>query len=89
MVIEPFAAHTAAGALVHRRKVGVQIAGIAAAAGDFLLRGGDLAQRFGVVRDIGQDDENVHVLFKRQILRGGQRHTRRGDTLDGGVVCKV
>ena len=31
----------------------------------------------------------MHILLKRQILRGGQRHTRRGDTLDGGVVRKV
>ena len=72
-----------------RGKVGVQVAGIAAAAGDFLACGGDLAQRLGVVGDIGQDDQDVHALLKRQILRGGQRHTRRGDTLDGRVVRQV
>ena len=34
---------------VHTGQVGVQIAGIAAASGDLLLGGGDLAQRLGVV----------------------------------------
>ena len=76
-------------ALVHRREVGVHIAGIAAAAGDLLLRGGDLAQRLGVVCDIRQDHEHMHILFKGQILRGGQGHTGGGDTLDGRVVCQV
>ena len=79
----------AAGALVHRRKVGVEIAGIAAAAGNFLLGRGDLAQRLGVVRDVGQDDQHLHVLLEGQILGGGQRHTRSGDTLDGRVVGEV
>ena len=79
----------AAGALVHGGKVGVQVAGIAAAAGDFLLGGGDLTQSLGVVGDIGQDDQHLHVLLKGQVLGGGQRHARGGDTLDGGVVGEV
>ncbi len=45
-------ADAAACALVERGKVGVQVAGVAAAAGDFLLGRGDLTQRLGVVGDI-------------------------------------
>ena len=76
-------------ALVHRRKVGVEVARIAAASGDLLLRRADLAQRLGVVRDIRQDDEHVHPAVEGEILRGGERHARRCDTLNGGVVGKV
>ena len=78
-----------ARALVHRRKVGVEVAGIAAAAGDFLLRRTDLTQGLGVVRDIRQNDEHVHAAVEREIFRSGQRHARRCDTLDRGVVGKV
>ena len=31
----------------------------------------------------------MHALVKGQILRGGQRHAGRGDTLDSGVICKI
>ena len=82
-------ADTAAGALIERGQVGVQVAGVAAAARNFLLRRGDLTQSLSVVGDIGQDDQHLHVLFKGQVLGRGQRHTRSGDTLDGGVVGKV
>ncbi len=71
-----------AGPLVQGGKVGIHIAGISAAARHLLARGGNLTQRVGIVGDIRQDDQHVHVLFKREILRGGQRHTGRGDTLD-------
>ena len=80
---------TAACALIHGGKVGVQVAGVAAAAGDFLLRRGDLTQSLGVVGDIGEDDEHLHVLLKGEIFSRGQRHTRSGDTLDGRVVREV
>ena len=71
------------------RQVGIHIAGIAAAAGDFLPGGGDLTQRVGVVGDIRQDDQHVHPLFKGQVFRCRQRHTGRRDTLDGRVVGQV
>ncbi len=77
------------GTLVHGSQVGVQIAGIAAAAGDFLLSSGDLTQSLGVVGDIGQDDQNVHILLEGQILSGGQSHTGSCDTLDSGVIGQV
>ena len=70
-------------------KVGVQVAGVAAAAGDFLLCGGDLTQGFGVVGDVGQDDQDVHALVECQVFRSGQRHTRGGDTFHGRIVCQV
>ena len=76
-------------AFVKRRKVGVQITGIAAATGHFFSCGGDFAQGFGVVRNIRRDDKHVHALFKRKIFRCGQCHTRRCDTFDRGIVCKV
>ena len=79
----------AACALVHGGKVGVHVAGVAAAAGDFLLGGGDLTQSLGVVGDVGQDDQHVHVLLKGQVLGGGQGHARGGDTFDSRVVRKV
>ena len=79
----------AAGALVHTGQVGVQIAGVAPASGDLLLGGGDFAQRLGVVGDIRQDHQHVHILLKGQVLRGGQGHAGRGDTLHGGVVGQV
>ena len=89
MVMEPSLAELAPGALVHGGKVGVEIAGVAAAARHLLARGGHLAQGLGVVGDVGQDDQHVHALLKGQVLRGGQRHARGGDTLDGRVVGQV
>ena len=82
-------ADPAARTLIERCKVGIEIAGIAAAAGDFLARSGNLAQRLGVVRDIGHNDQNVHAAFKGQIFGGSQRHTRCCDTLNRRVVGKV
>ena len=88
-MIEPFAALDATGALVDGREVGVEVAGVAAAAGDFLARGGDLAQRLAVVGHVGEDDEHVHVALERQVLGGGERHARGRDALDGRVVGEV
>ena len=31
----------------------------------------------------------MHILFKRKIFRSRESHTRCGNTLDGGIVCKV
>ena len=59
-------------ALIHRRKVGVHIAGISAASGNFLARRRNLTQRVGVVRDIGQDNKNMHSAVECEIFRGGQ-----------------
>ena len=61
-----------------------------AAAGDFILGGVETSRNaLGIVGDIGHDDQNVHILFKGQIFRGGQRHTGRADALNGRVVGKV
>ena len=56
-----------ASALVHRREVRVEVTGIAAAAGDLLARRGDLAQGFAVVREVRQDDHDVHTTLERQV----------------------
>ena len=87
--MEPGLAQLAARPLIHGGKVGIQVAGVAAAAGNLLPGGGYLPQRLGVVGDIRQDHQHVHSLFKGQILGGGERHTGRGDTLDGRVVGQV
>ena len=70
-------------------QVRVQVAGEAAAAGDFLLGGGNFPQCLSVVGDVGHDDQHVHALLKGQILRGSQGHTGRGDALHGGIVGQV
>ncbi len=79
----------AAGAFVHGRQVGVEITRIAAAARHFLAGGGDFAQRFGIVGDVGHDDQNVHVQAKGQVFGGRQGHARGGDAFDGRVVGQV
>ena len=87
--MEPVLALHAAGPLVQGGQVGIQIAGITPPAGHLLAGGGNLPQGFGVVGDVGHDDQHVHALFKGQILRGGQGHAGRGDPLDGRVVGQV
>ena len=52
----------AARALVHGGKVGIQVAGVAAAAGHLLAGGGNLAQGLGVVGYIGEYNQHVHAL---------------------------
>ena len=59
------------GTLIERSKVSVHITGISAAAGHFLSGGGDFTQCIGVVGNIGEDDQHVHIFFKGQILGGG------------------
>ena len=76
-------------ALVHRRKVGIQIAGITASAGHLLARSGNLTQRLSIVCNVGHNDQHVHIALKRQILCGSQCHTGRGNTLDRGVGGEV
>ena len=55
-------------AFVKRRKVGVQITGIAAATGHFFSCGGDFAQGFGVVRNIRRDaNDSFKKLAKEDV----------------------
>ncbi len=82
-------ADPAAGTLVHGGQVGVHIAGITTAAGHLFFGRRDLTQCLGIVGDIRQDDQHMHILFKGQILCGGQRHTGCCNTLHGGVVGQV
>ena len=84
-----FFAADAARPLVHGGEVGVQIARIAAAAGHFPARGGNLAQGLGVIGDVRKNHQNVHILFEGEVFGGGERHARRGDALDGRVVRQV
>ena len=87
--MEPVLALLPARPLVQGGQVGVHIAGIAPAAGHFLPGGGNLPQSVGVVGDVGQDDQHVHILLKGQVLRGGQGHAGGGDALHRRVVGQV
>ena len=78
-----------AGTFVHGRKVGIQISGVTPSTRNFLSRSGNFAKRFAVIGDIGDDNQNVHAEVICQIFRRSERHFRRGDTLDGGVVRQV
>src|SRR5699024_6044110 len=78
-----------AGALVQRRQVGVEVAGVALTAGDLALGGGELTQSLTVAGHIGKDDQDVLAQVKGQVLSDGQRRTGRDDTLDDGVVGQV
>ena len=75
--------------LVQGGQVRVHIAGIAPAAGHFLPGGGDLPQSVGVVGDVRQYHQHVHILLKGQVLRSGQGHAGRGDALHRRVVGQV
>ena len=80
---------TAAGAFVHGRKVRVHVAGISTTSGNFLLCCRDLTESFCIVGDIGDDDQDLHVLLKGQVFRSSQCHTRSGDTFYCRVICQV
>ena len=78
-----------AGALVQRRQIGVEVAGVALTAGDLALGGGELTQSLAIAGHIGEDDQDVLAQVKGQILGDGQRRTGGDDTLDDGVVGQV
>ena len=69
---EPRPAADAPGAFEQRREVGVHVAGVAAAPGHLVARGGDFAQRLAVVGHVDEDDEDVHAELEGEVLRGGQ-----------------
>ena len=66
-------------AFVKRRKVGVQITGIAAATGHFFSCGGDFAQGFGVVRNIRRD---ANDFVKKQNKAGDLNDDQAKDEED-------
>src|SRR3990172_13280230 len=67
----------------------VHVPRIAAPPGHLLPRRANLPQCLRVVRHVRQDDEDVHADLVREELGGGQRHPRRDESLDRGVVCQV
>ena len=75
-------AFDAAGAFVKAREVGIEIAGITFAAGDFAARRADFAQALAVVRHVRQQHEHVLAAVERQMLGQRQRHARRQQPLD-------
>ena len=82
-------AQLAAGALVHRREVGVEIAGIPAAPRNLLAGSRDFTQRLAVIGNIGQDDQHLHPEVEGEVFRGGKGHARGGNALDGRIVSEV
>ena len=78
-----------AGTLIDRGQIGIEVAWEAAASRNLLLGGRNLPQGLSVVGDIRHDDQDMHILLKRQILCGGQGHAGRGNPLHSGVVGQV
>src|SRR2546428_4019450 len=77
------------GPFIDRRQIGVRVAGIPATTGHLFACGADLTQRLRVVRHVGQDDEDVHADFVREVLGRRQRHPGRDEPFDRGVVREV
>src|SRR2546427_2124027 len=77
------------GPFIDRRQIGVRVAGIPATTGHLFARGADLTQRLRVVRHVRQDHQDVHADFVRQVLGRRQRHPRRDEPFDRGVVREV
>ena len=74
---------------INSSKVGIEITGITPSARHFLSRCADFTKCFAVVGHVVQDNQNVHVLLECQILSGSQSKSRRGYSLDGGVVREI
>ena len=79
----------AARALEQRREVRVHVAGEALAARDLALRRRHFAQRFGVVRHVGEDREHVLAFDEREVLGRGQREARRQQALRRRVAGEI
>ena len=55
--------------LIERGKGGVKVARVALPARDLALGGAEFTQRLAVGRHIRHNDEDMHILLKRQIFR--------------------
>src|SRR5881296_1269734 len=77
------------GPFVDGRQVGVGVARISPASRHLFACGADLTQRLRVVRHVRQDHEDVHTDFVREVLGRRQRHPRRDEPFDRGVVSEV
>ena len=76
-------------AFIHLSQVSVHVSGVSASSGNLFFRSGDLTESVRVVCNIGQDNQYVHIFFKRQVLCCRQRHTGRGDTFYRRVIRQV
>ena len=76
-------------ALVHLCQVCVHISGVAAASRHFLLGCGDLTESVRIVCNVCQNDKDMHVFLKGQVLCCRQGHTGCGDTLHRRVIGQV
>ncbi|MPN22005.1 hypothetical protein SDC9_169388 [bioreactor metagenome] len=78
-----------ARAFIHARKIGIEIARIAAATWHLFSRGGNFAQGLRVVGDIRNDDEHMHTKLISQVFRRGDRHTWGCNALNRRIVREV
>ena len=76
-------------ALEDRREVGVHVPGVTSAPRHLFARGGDLAQRLAVVRDVRHHHQHVKPVHERQMLGARQARARREQALDGRILRLV
>ena len=77
------------GSFIKCSKFTVQISRESFSAWNFSLRRGNLTHGFSERSHIGQDNQNVHILFKCQIFCHGQCNLRRNQTFHDRIVCEV
>ena len=77
------------GTLIQRCQVSVHVTRISTATRNLFTGCRYLTQGICVVGNICQDNQNVHIFLKSQVLGGSQRHTGCSDTLYGRVVGQV
>ncbi len=77
------------GPLEQGRQVRVQVAWVAAPAGDLLARCPELSERLAVRQDVGQDDEHVQPEVEGQVLAQGERTAGGEQAFDRRIVGQV
>ena len=75
--------------LIQRSQIRIHISRIASTARNFFAGCGNLTKRVCVICNIRQNNQNMHVLLKGQILGRSESHTGRCDTLYRRVIGQV
>ena len=77
------------GTLIKSRQVGVHVSRISTTSRNLFTCGRYLTKSIGVVGDISQDNQYVHIFLKSKELCCSQCHTWCGNTLYSRVICQV
>lgn len=77
------------GAFIDGGQFTVQVSRVSFSGRNLALGGGDLTHGLRKGSHIGQDNQNVHMLFKRQILCSCQCNLRSNETLHNRIICQV